>query len=324
MKVPGVSCWVAIGLLSAGPTTGAQDVAAASWRTWGMVEQYEIGLSEAAPPEGRVAARVASRVAAEGDFAGIVQAVAVEALAGEAVRVGGQVKTEAVEGWAGLFARVDDAAGRLLRTAEAQAEPTQEWARHELSIEIPPGGAKLSFGLLLQGRGAAMADALSVAVADPAAAGSAGAQDLGFEARSLLPADRPWSPQKETVRRMRQAAAALRAWQAARGAKPAAAAAVKVAGGIDWRGCGTVATEDLAAALARLGLEALPRFDGWGRPLEYCAPLASGAAGSVGIRSAGADGVFDATIYAPGEFPAGDQGRDIVWIDGFFVVWPAG
>jgi hypothetical protein len=60
--------------------------------------------------------------------------------------------------------------------------------------------------------------------------------------------------------------------------------------------------------------------DGWKRPLQFGYEPATGtAAGSYAIRSAGRDGVFEAT-YTPGVTE--DPDSDIVWSDGQFVVYP--
>lgn len=77
-----------------------------------------------------------------------------------------------------------------------------------------------------------------------------------------------------------------------------------------------VVTHDaLTSSLAPTYIRAIPKSDGWGRPLQF------GAAGRVyGIRSAGRDGVYEADTYTQG---AGENPDcDIVYSNGNFVRYP--
>ena len=70
--------------------------------------------------------------------------------------------------------------------------------------------------------------------------------------------------------------------------------------------------EDVRNALVPNYIRELPRFDGWGRPLEF------GAVGATyGIRSAGRDGVYEGTSYAAGV--ADNPDCDIVFSNGNFI-----
>ena len=76
-----------------------------------------------------------------------------------------------------------------------------------------------------------------------------------------------------------------------------------------------IAYEDLRTSLAPTYMKAIPKFDGWGRPLQF------GTVGKVyGIRSAGRDGIYESDDYVLG---AGENPDcDIVFSNGNFVRYP--
>lgn len=77
-----------------------------------------------------------------------------------------------------------------------------------------------------------------------------------------------------------------------------------------------VAYDDLRETLAPSYMKNIPRYDGWGRPLQF------GAIGKVyGIRSAGRDGVYETDTYEDGTGENPDC--DIVFSNGNFIRHPA-
>ena len=77
----------------------------------------------------------------------------------------------------------------------------------------------------------------------------------------------------------------------------------------------SVAYDDLRTTLSPTYMRSIPRYDGWGRPLQF------GAVGKVyGIRSAGRDGTYETDEYEQG---AGENPDcDIVFSNGNFVRYP--
>ena len=70
----------------------------------------------------------------------------------------------------------------------------------------------------------------------------------------------------------------------------------------------------------------VPVRDGWGHPMQYAWSGNPLSANVMGIRSVGRDGVPGPSgdPYTLGPFTATDYDEDIVWLDGFFVRYPAG
>jgi type II secretory pathway pseudopilin PulG len=68
----------------------------------------------------------------------------------------------------------------------------------------------------------------------------------------------------------------------------------------------------------------IPQKDAWGNEYEYGATEDYNETIPVGVRSTGAEGLFQSAEYTPGAFIATDFIQDIVWAGGYFVKWPAG
>jgi general secretion pathway protein G len=70
----------------------------------------------------------------------------------------------------------------------------------------------------------------------------------------------------------------------------------------------------------------VPEHDGWGHPMEYAWSGSPLSARVMGIRSLGRDGQPGPSgdPYTLGPFNATRYDEDIVWLDGFFVRYPAG
>jgi type II secretion system protein G len=70
----------------------------------------------------------------------------------------------------------------------------------------------------------------------------------------------------------------------------------------------------------------VPTRDGWGYPMEYAWSGDPLSAHVMGIRSLGRDGLPgpSGNPYTLGPFIATAYDEDIVWLDGFFIRYPAG
>ncbi len=75
----------------------------------------------------------------------------------------------------------------------------------------------------------------------------------------------------------------------------------------------------MTALLVPTYVKILPTVDGWGRALQFHTD-ATPSGKTYSIRSAGADGVFNATSYLEG--PTADADCDIVFSEGSFVTYP--
>jgi len=86
-----------------------------------------------------------------------------------------------------------------------------------------------------------------------------------------------------------------------------------------------IAFSDMTTMLAPTYVRNMPKFDGWGRALDFAADSGFGSstqANTYALRSPGRDGVFSGTTYVQGTTTSFDC--DIVYSGGTFIVWPAG
>jgi type II secretion system protein G len=104
-----------------------------------------------------------------------------------------------------------------------------------------------------------------------------------------------------------------------------AGAAGQTVAELDWDDLFTPQTfSDLHVLLVPSYAAFIPETDAWGNEYEYGYTGDHNDTVPVGVRSTGADGVFDSGAYTAGAFYATDFSQDIVWAGGFFVRWPAG
>ena len=130
-------------------------------------------------------------------------------------------------------------------------------------------------------------------------------------------------PAAETAQRLQTVGAALLSW-----ATDQVGSSVRAGAGVSPASCvvsidadlgplPVVDHADIESMLVPSYLPAVPERDAYGHPLEF--RLAADLLGSelMSVRSPGADGLFEGTLYAGG-FTAGPD-DDQVWKDGFFV-----
>lgn len=80
-----------------------------------------------------------------------------EAWRGLKVRLWAELRMGRVDGWAGLWIRIDGADGKPLAFDNMQNRPlrgTTSFQRHEVVLEVPDGADRITYGVLLHGPGA--------------------------------------------------------------------------------------------------------------------------------------------------------------------------
>jgi erythromycin esterase len=92
------------------------------------------------------------KVTGQPPFANIIQVVSADEYRGKRVRLSAFAKAEKVEGWAGLWMRVDSKEMGNIAFDNMAGRPikgTSDWAEHQIVLDLPEESAAISFGALV-------------------------------------------------------------------------------------------------------------------------------------------------------------------------------
>ena len=121
-------------------------------------EKYFIGIDDKTYHMGSKAATIRSiedEFSVE-EYGTIMQQISAKKFTGKRMRFSGFVKTHEVEGWCGLWMRIDNAYSVALKLDNMQSRAitgTTEWNYYSCVLDIPQDGAIINIGVLLTGKG---------------------------------------------------------------------------------------------------------------------------------------------------------------------------
>ena len=107
------------------------------------------------------------RAAVEGEFGSLMQRCPGRLLAGRTIRMEGELRTESVSGWAGLWLRADAEEEPNLFFDNMSRRPvvgTTKWARYFIDAPLPINTDWLNYGIVLSGAGIVYADNIRLLV----------------------------------------------------------------------------------------------------------------------------------------------------------------
>jgi len=118
---------------------------------------YETGIDPQATYRDAQSAYLKARTPSEGEtgFGTLMQSFQAERYLGKQVRLSGFVKADGVQGWAGLWMRVDKNS-KVVAFDNMEDRPikgTNDWQRYEVVLAVPKDATAISFGVLLAGAG---------------------------------------------------------------------------------------------------------------------------------------------------------------------------
>jgi hypothetical protein len=105
--------------------------------------------------------------AVEGEFGSLMQRCPGRMLAGRTIRIEGELRTENVSGWAGLWLRADADDEPNLFFDNMSRRPvvgTTNWTRYFIDAPLPMNTAWLNYGIVLVGAGVVFADDIRILV----------------------------------------------------------------------------------------------------------------------------------------------------------------
>jgi hypothetical protein len=147
------------------------DPTPAGWIAAGSAPaDYDFGLDEQVKRSGRSSGHVRAASPSPGGFGTLMQTFEAGELRGKRVRLSAFVKAEGVQGWAGVWMRVDGPEkGKSLAFDNMQRRPikgTSDWTRYEVVLDVAPEATNIAMGILLHGPGDVWMDDASVEVVD--------------------------------------------------------------------------------------------------------------------------------------------------------------
>lgn len=152
-------------------------------------KSYDMGIDEKAGQNGKNAATIQSKKDKIKGFGTLMQNCNPDNYLGKRVRLTGFIKSENVEGWAGLWFRVDqkdsDYAISFDNMKNRSVTGTTEWTKYEIVLDVPLNATNLAYGALLSGTGKIWFDDLSFEIVDNSV------PTTGEDSQSLMPLSEP-------------------------------------------------------------------------------------------------------------------------------------
>ncbi|HKD77693.1 MAG TPA: hypothetical protein VKB76_19460, partial [Ktedonobacterales bacterium] len=127
---------------------------------------YESGVDTDEAFQGNPSGYLRSQVDGPEGFGTLMQAFSADDYRGKRLRYSAEVKSEDIEGWAGLWMRVDGPQNQTLsfdNMLSRSIQGTTEWHRCEIVLDVPQKSSKIAFGVLLSGAGQIWINAIQFA-----------------------------------------------------------------------------------------------------------------------------------------------------------------
>ncbi len=150
-------------------STHLQAAAPTGWFTAGSAPQfYGVDTDEAVTYMGKPSLRLASVAANPSGFVTVMQSFLPSHYSGKRVRFSGFVKSDGVQGWAGLWMRVDS--GYMTAAFDnMQGRPVagwSDWTPCSVVLDVAPSATGINFGILLSGAGTVWLSGVKFEVVD--------------------------------------------------------------------------------------------------------------------------------------------------------------
>ena len=119
-------------------------------------KDYISGIDAAVTHKERKAAHLRCQVDEPGGFGTLMQSFKADQYRNKRMRFSATVKSESVTEWAGLWMRIDDDDGKLLKfdnMEDRSIKGDTDWQGYQVVLDIPLGGSSVHFGILLSGKG---------------------------------------------------------------------------------------------------------------------------------------------------------------------------
>jgi len=118
-------------------------------------QDYEPGIDTITTYQGKNSGYIKSAVTTPKGFGSMRQVFKADKYRSKRLCFSAMVKSEGVEGWAGLWMRVNGPKESLSfdSTRERPIKGTTDWQRYELVLDVPEASVLIAIGLALAGKG---------------------------------------------------------------------------------------------------------------------------------------------------------------------------
>jgi hypothetical protein len=140
------------------------------WKNRGSKpKSYEMGIEKGCGQKGNNAATIKSIDPAINGFGTLMQTCLPGKFSGKRVRLSGFIKSKDVEGWAGLWLRIDPKLGfdnMKNGKNDVSITGTTAWKKYEVVLDVPAETESMSYGVLLFGTGQVWFENISFEIVD--------------------------------------------------------------------------------------------------------------------------------------------------------------
>jgi hypothetical protein len=131
----------------------------------GASDDFVVGVDQAQRHSGKASAYIRAKEEDPQGFGALSQRFSADTFRGTRLRLVGYLRVQDVQGWAGLWMRIDGVDGDLLDFDNMEQRPvrgTSEWIRREVVLNVPPNAFAIAIGALLVGPGQIWIDDFSL------------------------------------------------------------------------------------------------------------------------------------------------------------------
>ncbi|HCY74401.1 MAG: hypothetical protein IH620_04515 [Ignavibacterium sp.] len=118
--------------------------------------EYEMGIDNTNFVDGHFCAYIKSKAPKENEFGTLMQTISAENYLGKRLQISGYIKSENVNGWSGMWMRIDGENNQQLgfdNMRDRTIKGTTDWKKYEIVLDIPINSKTINYGVLLGSNG---------------------------------------------------------------------------------------------------------------------------------------------------------------------------
>ncbi len=131
--------------------------------------EFEMGIDRTTYQNGKSSVCIKSKDPKGNDFGTVMQYIVAENYLGKRLKLSGYIKSSGVEGWCGMWMRIDGESGLQLgfdNMSGRSIRGTNDWKKYEIVLDVPSASKAIAFGVLLGGKGKVWFDNMKIEEVD--------------------------------------------------------------------------------------------------------------------------------------------------------------